>query len=324
MIFRLRVRVVHTVYRKRGLAMELNQIKYFVALARTLHFTRAADLCNVSQPALTRAIQKLEDELGGPLFLRERANTQLTELGQTVLPSLDKALSAATEAKAQAEAFRRRETSPLRIGLEFSIPAAVLTPVMVSLRGRNTDIELTLRSASQADLCDKILAGEIDVALFVDGPDLPERLHRWRLYAEQYIVICQNDHRFRDHATVAPPALAEECLLLYENAACPVRKFVAGLCEDAGVQPRRQHFADSSEQIMEMVQASLGVSVYGDRQPALAGFLRRPIEGRGSERTVVLAAAAGRQLGPTPSMFLKLMRARPWGQDAANARAAQP
>src|SRR5436190_11188846 len=126
--------------------MELNQIKYFVALAQTLHFTKAADACNVSQPALTRAIQKLEDELGGPLFHRERAHTQLTELGQQMLPPLERALTATREAKAQADAFRRRESSPLRIGLEFSVPAAVLTPVMTSLRGRNTDVELTLRS----------------------------------------------------------------------------------------------------------------------------------------------------------------------------------
>ena len=131
-------------------AMELSQIKYFVVLAQTLHFTKAAEACNVSQPALTRAIQKLEQELGGPLFHRERSHTQLTELGQLMRPSLERALAAAREARQQAEAFRRRETSPLRIGLEYSVPTAVLTPVLSALRRQNTDIELTLRQGSQS------------------------------------------------------------------------------------------------------------------------------------------------------------------------------
>ena len=68
--------------------MEMQHVRYFVALAGTLNFTRAAEQCNVSQPALTRAIQQLEHELGGPLFHRERGNTHLSELGRMMLPYL--------------------------------------------------------------------------------------------------------------------------------------------------------------------------------------------------------------------------------------------
>jgi len=99
--------------------MEMNQIRYFLAVAKELHFTRAAAACNVSQPALTKAIQKLEEELGGPLFFRERATTQLTELGRLTLPPLERAWRAAREAKEQAETFQRRASSPLRIGVEL-------------------------------------------------------------------------------------------------------------------------------------------------------------------------------------------------------------
>lgn len=98
-----------------GRPMEFNQIRYFVVLARELHFTRAAEACHVSQPALTKAIQKLEEEFGGALFLRERCHTQLTELGRTML------------------------------------------------------------------------AGELDIALLVEGPDLHERLHHWQMFAEHYV-----------------------------------------------------------------------------------------------------------------------------------------
>src|SRR4051812_20730978 len=184
-------------------AMELSQIKYFVTLAKTLHFTRAAESCNVSQPALTRAIQKLEQELGGPLFHRERSYTQLTELGQLVLPSLERALVAARDARQQADAFRRRETSPLRIGLEYSVPTSVLTPILSALRRQNTDIELTLRQGAQGQLCERMLAGEIDLALLINGPDLPERMHRWEMFTEQYVLLCPPEHRFRDQERIA-------------------------------------------------------------------------------------------------------------------------
>ncbi len=241
--------------------MELNQIKYFVTLSQTLHFTRAAEACNVSQPALTRAIQKLEEELGGALFHRERALTQLTELGQQMVPLLERTLNAAREAKMLAESFRRRETSPLRLGLEFSIPPATLTPVMTSLRSHDAEIELTLRTGSQADLCERILKSEIDLALLVDAPDLPERLHRWSLFAERYVVVCQPEHRFKDQETVTPQDLANECLLLFEDAACPVRKYLSEIWDQNGFRPKRQHFGNSTDQLLEMVQAALGVSV---------------------------------------------------------------
>jgi DNA-binding transcriptional LysR family regulator len=309
-----------------GHPMEFNQIRYFVVLARELHFTRAADACHVSQPALTKAIQKLEDELGGPLFLRERSHTQLTELGRMMLGPLERALASAHDAKRQADAFRRRETSPLRIGLEWSVPAAALTPVLSALRRSVLEIDLSMRHGSQLDLCERMLGGELDIALLVEGPDLHERLHHWRMFAEHYVVICPPDHRFRDRDAIGVSELAEECLLLNEDSDCPVRRFLGEVFEHNGVKPRRQHFATSQEQILEMVLASLGVSLVGERLSTVAPLLRRPIAADPDCRNVVLAAVAGRPFGPTPALFLKLMRAWAWSQDnrpaASDAAAA--
>ena len=104
--------------------MELFQVRYFLALARALNFTRAAEACNISQPALTRAIQRLEEELGGPLLHRERNLTQLTALGRAMLPHLEAAHAAADAAAAQAAAFRRREVEPLRLGVDGALQDA--------------------------------------------------------------------------------------------------------------------------------------------------------------------------------------------------------
>src|SRR3712207_1377866 len=101
--------------------MEIHEIRYFLAVCRTLNFTRAAEQCNVSQPALTRAIQKLEGELGGLLFSRERASTHLTELGRLMQPHLEEVLARTAAAREQAGRFLRLESAHLRLGVMCTI-----------------------------------------------------------------------------------------------------------------------------------------------------------------------------------------------------------
>lgn len=302
--------------------MELSQIKYFIELARTLNFTRAAEACHVTQPALTRAIQKLEEELGGPLFRRERRHTQLTELGRLMLPPLQRALASAKDARMQAEAFRQRVTSPLRIGLEYSIPSLVLTPVLTALRRRNNEIELTLREGARTAICEQMLASELDFALLVETSDLQERLHRWQLYSERYILFCHPGHPLAARDAVSAGDIAGECLLIHEDAACPARAFVTEFLAQNHVHPKRRHFANSPSQILDMVQACLGVAVAGERLPSAASLLRRPIAVQSDTRTVILTTVAGRPLGPTAALFLKLMRARAWSLNATALTAA--
>src|SRR5262249_26510587 len=101
--------------------MEMHQIRYFLALCEELNFTRAAKRCNVSQPSLTRAIRMLEEELGGPLFHRERSNTHLSELGRIVKPYLEQVGREAEEALRQAQDFVRLKQTSLRLGLMCTI-----------------------------------------------------------------------------------------------------------------------------------------------------------------------------------------------------------
>src|SRR6476619_6787560 len=119
--------------------MELHQVRYFLAVASTLNFTRAAEQCNVTQPALTKAVQKLEQELGGQLIYRERQLTQLTELGKEVLPMLERTLACVEGARHKAQEFQRKSVAPLKIGLAPSISVSLLlgpiTEIAKSLPG---------------------------------------------------------------------------------------------------------------------------------------------------------------------------------------------
>ena len=101
--------------------MELHQIRYFLTLSETLNFTKAAEVCHVSQPALTRAIRNMEEELGGLLFSRERNNTHLTELGRLIEPHLAEIIARGGEAKPTAARFIKLERAQLALGVMCTI-----------------------------------------------------------------------------------------------------------------------------------------------------------------------------------------------------------
>jgi len=145
--------------------MEMQQVRYFLAVARMLNFTRAAEQCNVSQPALTRQIQLLEAELGGPLFHRERQNTHLSELGRVMLPYLE-TIQAQTEAvRAQAQASRRLEGVTLQIGVMCTIGPTILSDFVVVFRTANPNVELVVRDMSLEAVQTELTEGRLDLAL---------------------------------------------------------------------------------------------------------------------------------------------------------------
>src|SRR2546429_3983985 len=118
----------------RGTTMEMHQVRYFLAVARILNFTRAADECNVTQPSLTRAIKQLEAELGGDLFRRERPAAQLTELGQRMNPLLKQCYEAALGARSLASSFRTGDIGALRLALSHTLDMSILIPFLAELK----------------------------------------------------------------------------------------------------------------------------------------------------------------------------------------------
>jgi LysR family transcriptional regulator, hydrogen peroxide-inducible genes activator len=292
--------------------MELFQVRYFLALARTLNFTRAAEACNVSQPALTRAIQRLEEELGGPLLHRERNLTQLTALGRAMLPHLEAAHAAADAATAQAAAFRRREGEPLRLGIEVTLSAHILAPVLGELQSRVEGFELGLAEGASPDLLDRLMAGELDSAVLVDPEKSPDRLERWRLFREHYVVLCPEGHRLATSEAVPVDALANESLILRDGPDCDLDRALTRLAAAAGVEPKVRHRCAGEDQLRQMVAAGLGIALAGERHPVAPGVAARPLADPEAGRQILLAAVAGRHHGPVLAAFLKLMRARDW------------
>jgi DNA-binding transcriptional LysR family regulator len=128
--------------------MELFQVRYFLALSETLNFTRAAEKCNVSQPSLTRAIQNLEAEFGGPLFHRERQNTHLTELGRLMQSYFEQVYRQAEAAKTAARSFAKLDEITLKIGVMCTIGPALLADFFAAFRERYPGVEVEMLDAT--------------------------------------------------------------------------------------------------------------------------------------------------------------------------------
>ena len=124
--------------------MELSQVRYFLAVARELNFTRAAEQCNVTQPALSRGIKMLEDEFGGALFRRERRHTHLTELGRMVHTYLAGIYENSMSAKQIAEQYTRLKKTPLKLGIMSTISPNEIVELVAAICAHHPGVELHL------------------------------------------------------------------------------------------------------------------------------------------------------------------------------------
>ncbi len=144
--------------------MEMHQIRYFLAVCSERNFTRAAKLCHISQPSLTRAIKLLEAEFGGLLFRREHPHSHLTELGEIVRPHLQQVWEQSYAAITQAHEFTAVGRSRLKIGIMCTIAPALLTDLLMRMRIRHKAIEVEIVDGSARDLEEQLVGGHILVA----------------------------------------------------------------------------------------------------------------------------------------------------------------
>ena len=176
--------------------MEMQQIRYFLAVAETLNFTRAAERCNVSQSAMTRAIQHLEEELGGLLFRRERSKTHLTDLGRLVLPRLQEVFSGTEAVRTTAKQFLKMDDAPINVGVMCTIGPLRFVGFLADFRARHGGIEVSLLESTPERLLQLLEQGKLDVAMLATPEPLPERIDRIPLYSERFVIAFPPGHRF--------------------------------------------------------------------------------------------------------------------------------
>jgi DNA-binding transcriptional LysR family regulator len=290
--------------------MELHQVRYFLALERTLNFTRAAEDCNVSQPALSRAIAQLEAELGGELFRRERKLTHLTAFGQTVKPELQRCYEASQRAKTVAREYLKEGHAPLRILLARTIEMEALSSIFSELTRAFPKIEIRMSRNPPHEIGAKLKAGEAEVA--ISGPLESEwdRLETRRLYQQTFGLLLARHHRLSGRDTVELAELDGERFLSRPH--CPLCDKIIEMLRQLGAQDVSRQEVPAIDDVPELVRQQFGIGIWPTTRRVSGAFLVSQISGMDLSRWIHVHTVLGRRLSPAASALVAMLRVKDW------------
>lgn len=290
--------------------MEMQQVRYFVALAGTLNFTRAAEQCNVSQPALTRAIQQLEHELGGPLFHRERGNTHLSELGRMMLPYLQTVEESARAARDQARSVKKLERATLRLGSMCTIGPQLLGGLLMRFQAAHPDVEVEVVDTGAPQMIEMLEKGTLEVAVVGVPEELPDSLHQLPIFEEQFVIVLPPNHRLTNSNPIRATELDQEPYVCRTN--CEVYEPVRKAFLERGVCLRQVFSSPRDDWVQGMIKSGLGLGFFPEFSVTDPDLVVRPLVEPSFSRTIYLTTVRGRPHSPAVGAFVKEARRYPW------------
>ncbi|MFA5951134.1 MAG: LysR family transcriptional regulator [Hyphomicrobium sp.] len=291
--------------------MEMHQVRYFLAVARLLNFTRAAEECHVAQPSLTRAIKQLEDELGGDLFRRERNLSHLTDLGQRMLPMMQQCYESAVSAKSLAQSIKSGAVAPISIALSLAIDLSLIVGILTELVRALPGLELRFLRGTGPELAELLKRGGAEIA--IGGPlgETWDRLETWTLFTEPYKLVVGSQHALagRKSASVADFAKAR----LLRRTFCEHSAELCTYLEEHGAPPASHHQIGSERDALALLSSNLGVCIMPESSAASQDVRLLDIDELPITRSVCVYAVSGRQRSVAAGTFIKMLRAADWG-----------
>lgn len=273
---------------------DLRQLRYFLALADTLHFGRAARLLHISQPPLSRQIAALEELLGVQLFQRSSRQVELTAAGRHFHGQARRLLDSLEQAVQGTRAVDRGERGSLRLDFTMAAAWSALPPLIKAYRRDFPEVAVQLGERLPRELDDSLLAGRCDVGLAFPW-QRPPGLEYLCVHREPLWAVLPADHPLASRETLAVRELAAEPFITFPAATAPaLHELVVGCCREQGFEPRISLETHLQQSIVNLVAEGLGVSLVprsmGKMQ--LPGAAFRPIEQpRQVEQGIIWAAA---------------------------------
>jgi len=291
--------------------MEMHQLRYVVAVARTGNFSRAAEQCHVAQPSLSQQIQKLEDELGERLFARMKREAKLTPHGEAFLRRAVRILEEVDAAKREAKDATDLLRGTVTIGVLPTITPYLLPEAIAEFTETFPGVEIIVQEDTTAHLVKSLHACEIDLAL-ASQPLQDGRLEVRELFAEELLLALPPGHPLARKRTVRVSDLERERLIVMKEGHC-LGQQVLNFCDRRDLRPNISFRSAQLETIQSLICAGMGLSLI----PAMAaesargGRLEyRSLQSPKPERKIVAAWPKQRPLGRAATAFLKLAASR--------------
>lgn len=279
--------------------MTLTELRYLVALSETGHFRKAADNCNVSQPTLSIAIKKLEEELGINLFERARHRVTPTPIGERIVAQARTVLQEASNLIHLAEQGKDPLGSMLSVGAIYTVGPYLFPRLVARLRELAPGMPLYIEESYTADLRVKLSGGALD-AIFVALPFTEPEVVTRDLFDEPFVVLLPSDHSLAGESAIDPAALAEHKVLLMGEGHCfrdQVLESCPGLQESMQAHRARDLATvegGSLETLKQMVASGMGITVLPESAASLSlysesNLVLRPFTDPAPSRTIALA-----------------------------------
>jgi DNA-binding transcriptional LysR family regulator len=291
----------------------MHHIRYFLAVSETLNLTKAAERCHVAQPALSRAIQDLESELGGELLRRERALSHLTELGQRMLPMLRQCYETAHAAKMVAASIRKGEAAPLSIAVSHTLALKRFTTTLLELSRAFPGLQLKMHRGSGSEIVEFLKSGAVELAIAGPLDETWSRLDELPLFEEPFGLVVNRTHRLAGRNEAEFKDLASENLLI--NTGCEMFEELRARLEANGVLDTATHQVATQEDVLELLKADLGVAIIPVGAVEAKGVCQIPLQQLNLARKVSVYTVAGRHRAIACATLFNMLRAADWGFD---------
>ncbi len=239
--------------------MKLSALRYLVAFADQMSFSRAAEQCQVSQPSLSVALQRLEDELGVKLIERGKHHMGLTEVGERVVVQARKSLEEVGRIETVAQSGRDPLSGTFRLGVIHTIAPYLLPDLIPALRQMAPDLMLYIEESMTALLADYLKYGTIDAAIIALPFDIPG-IDTQALYDEEFEAVVPKGHAWAGRTHVTAPEIGTEDVLVLKAGNC-FREQVLDACPEISHNDASMRQGHSIETIRAMVASGYGVSV---------------------------------------------------------------
>lgn len=290
--------------------MELFQIRYVLAAAETLNFTRAAERCNVSQPALTKAVKSLEEKLGAPIFTREGKRIRLSDFGRSILPTLRQMQDQAERAKKIAQEYRLLEKVPVRVGVLNTIGSVRIARCLAAFQGDFEGVEVEVIEGTVPETLNRLDDGALDLAIVNPCDGVPESLHAHPLYSEAYVAVLPPGDPLAERNNVSLSDLSGRPYV--DRLSCEMREMFAAVCKDHNVQLYARFRSAREDWVQAMVRAGIGIAVMPEYSVTIPDLLQRPITEPAISRTIALISVPGRPFSRAAAALARKAKAFSW------------
>lgn len=241
--------------------IELRHLRYFVAVAEDLSFSRAAERLGMAQPPLSQQIQRLETLVGHPLFER-RPRVRLTPAGEAFLLAARRALAQVEQGVEATHRAARGEIGTVTVGFAASMILGLVPEVVRAFRKRFPGVDLQLRELSSAAQVQALRDGQIDVGLVREPFPTDKELRFETVGGESFVAVLPPEHPLAGQRRIPLTALAEEPFVHFPRQVAPgLYDRILTLCQDAGFHPRVVQEAHEWLTIVGLVEAGMGVSL---------------------------------------------------------------